>query len=426
MRVISIPDDVRRRYGAYDTPMHIVKFMVDVSGVRDFSGLKILEPATGLAPFSRYIASLKGSWKDIYGVEVNPVIVDYLRKAYPEFNVVEGDYLLTDFEEEFDLVIGNPPYGIIGSENHYAISVFKDRKRIYKEKYKTWRGKYNIYGLFIEKGIRDLKKHGTLVFIVPASWMILDEFKELRRFLSRSGRVEVYYLGRVFQGLNVVTVVLVVKKGFKGLALYDATGFKPRLNYEVENYNGEIIAFRTPFTETVEKLAFGKLGDYYTIRISPRSPEIKACSYVKRNPEPGYICVLNGKNLAGAGYIDYRTCYSGYYVKPENVPRIRMWFTMERVVVGHTKGGKLVAAVDKGLNGVWYAWMGDVYHLMPKKTPPLTTKELSNVLNSLVMNNYMKQKYRDITPHVTKTQLETLPLLRPEDIRNLESTTSSS
>ncbi|MEM3949037.1 MAG: TaqI-like C-terminal specificity domain-containing protein, partial [Zestosphaera sp.] len=89
--------------------------------------------------------------------------------------------------------------------------------------------------------------------------------------------------------------------------------------------------------------------------------------------------------------------------------------------VGHTKGGKLVVAVDRGLNGVWYAWMGDVYHLIPKESPPLSNDELARMLNSKVINNYVKQKYRDITPHTTKTQLEMLPLLRLEDLKALDS-----
>ncbi|MEM1834139.1 MAG: TaqI-like C-terminal specificity domain-containing protein [Thermosphaera sp.] len=417
--MIDLPDDVRRRYGAYDTPPSVVRFMVEATGIKSFDGLRVLEPATGLAPFSKHIASLKGSWKDIYGVEVNPAVVEYLRRTHPELNVLEGDYLLTDFEEKFDLVIGNPPYGIIGSENHYAISVFKNRKKVYKKKYETWRGKYNIYGLFIEKGVRDLKDRGVLAYVIPASWMILDEFKELRRFLARSGAVEVYYLGRVFHGLNVVAVVLIVRKGYRGLSLYDAVDFKPRLIYSVENYDGGIIAFKTPLTETVEKLAKTRLGDHYLIRISPRSPEIKSLVFVKSKLEPNHICILNGKNLVGANTIDYTTCHSKYYVKPEDVPRIRKWFAKERVVVGHTKGGKLVVAVDKGLNGIYYAWTGDVYHLIPKATPPLSNEELAEVLNSKIMNDYVKQKYRDITPHTTKTQLENLPLLQPKDLETL-------
>lgn len=417
--MINMSDEIRRRYGAYDTPIHIVKFMVDISGIRDFSNLKVLEPASGLAPFSRYIASLKGSWKDLYGVEINHAIVYTLRKAYPEFNVIEGDYLLIDLNDKFDLVIGNPPYGIIGSEDHYAISIFKDRKKIYRDRYETWRGKYNIYGLFIEKGVKDLKEYGTLVFIVPATWMILDEFKILRRFLSKHGKIEIYYLGKVFRGLNVTAVVLVVRKGYKGLELYDATNFKPKLVYSLRDYDGSIISFKTPLTEAVERLAIGRLGDYYLIRISPRSPEIKSLSFVKRKVEPGYICILNGKNLTRANFIDYRTCYSGYYIKPEDVSKVREWFTRERVIVGHTKGGKLVAALDRGLNNIWYAWMGDVYHLIPRNKTPLSNEELVEILNSKVMNEYMKQKYRDITPHTTKTQLEILPLIQLKDLKNL-------
>lgn len=417
---MALPDDVRKKYGAYDTPLTIVKFMVNIVGANNLNNMRILEPATGLAPFSRYIADLSKSWKNLYGVEINHQIVQYLKRTHPEFNILEGDYLLTNFNEKFDIVIGNPPYGIIGSENHYAISVFKNKKDIYKRIYKTWKGKYNIYGLFIEKGLRDLKENGILAYIVPATWMVLDEFSSLRKFLAKSGSIEVYYLGKAFKSLSVVTVVLLVRKGGKGLKLYDAVDLKPTLIYSIENYDGDIIAFKTPLTEAVEKQSKARLGQYYSIKISPRSTQIRKLVIVKNKPTSNEICILNGKNLVGANNIDYKTCYSGYYIKPEDVSRISKWFIRERVIVGHTKGGKLIVAVDKGFNNTYYAWMGDVYHIIPKHKPPYTNDELAKILNSKLMNDYIKQKYRDITPHITKTQLEKLPLLSLKEIETLE------
>jgi len=409
--------EYRRRLGAYDTPPHIVKLMIELLKVNDWKPLKVLEPACGMAPFSFLISKLKRSWRDVEGVDVNPKIIKELRKRYPKFKVYHGDYLTMIFNEKYDIIIGNPPYGIIGDESHYAISTFKRKKSLYKKLFKTWYGKYNIYGLFIEKSIKLLNNNGRLCFIVPATWMILDEFKLLRAFLARSGRIKVYYLGRnVFKGLNIVTVILIVEKNLKGLELYDLTDLKnPRLKVEKERYNGEIITFETELTRKIESIAKLRLGELFDIKISPRSPEIKNCKFLSKVKMEGYIPLLNGKNLKPKT-IDYKTCYTGYYIKPEDVPKLRSWFSKDRIVVGHTKGGKLVAALESR----HYAWTGDVYHLIPKfNIQTLRMEDIVEVLNSKVMNAYMYEKYREITPHTTKTQLQILPLLTVDDIKRL-------
>ncbi|MGB9601849.1 MAG: Eco57I restriction-modification methylase domain-containing protein [Limisphaerales bacterium] len=91
--------------------------------------------------------------------------------------------------------MGNPPYGIPSPSNHYTIKIDTKIKEKYKSQYKTWYGKYNVYGAFIEKSIKLLKQEGQLIFIVPATFMILDEFKKLRLFLSENGDVKLIYLG---------------------------------------------------------------------------------------------------------------------------------------------------------------------------------------------------------------------------------------
>lgn len=412
-KMASTGAERRKRLGYFDTPENVVRFMVSlIPRERLLRADSILEPASGLAPFSRVIASIRGSWRGMMGIDWNEDVVMAVKDMYPGFNVVGGDYLLYDFLAEFDIIVGNPPYGIVGDESHYAISVFKDRKELYKRLYTTWKGKYNIYGLFIEKSVSLLRKKGILVFIVPATWLILDEFEKLRRFLAKEGSIDVYYVGRVFKGLNVVAVVLYFVKGEKGLRLYDAEGLtKPRLVVEKKNYGGEMITFETRYTRLVEKAAATNLGSLFEIRISPRSPEImkNPCVSRERRGEE-YVPILNGRNLK-PGKIDYETCYSGYYIRKNCISGLKPWFTRDRIVVGHTKGGKIVSAIDYK----HYPWMGDVYHLMPKKLSTLTHRftleEVNAILNSEAMNRYMEEKYRRITPHVTKTQLKILPLI---------------
>lgn len=170
--------------------------------------------------------------------------------------------------ETFDVIIGNPPYGIIGDASHYPIHVLRERKALYRQRSLTWRGKYNIYGAFIEHATRLLAPEGKLVFVVPASWLVLDDFVRLREYLATQGRLSVCYLGKVFPKRNVSVVVLVLEKGRRGLALYDGE----RLAVEKPTYKGERIRFETPELIQMEQEGVA-VGELFTIRFAaqPRS-----------------------------------------------------------------------------------------------------------------------------------------------------------
>jgi adenine-specific DNA-methyltransferase len=88
-----------------------------------------------------------------------------------------------------------------------------------------------------------LLQTGRLVFVVPASWLVLDDFVRLREYLasSRDGCLSTI-LGKVFPKRNVSVVVLALEKGGRGLALYDGE----QLAVEKPAYNGEMIRFETP------------------------------------------------------------------------------------------------------------------------------------------------------------------------------------
>jgi len=60
----------------------------------------------------------------------------------------------------FDCVIGNPPYVSIENLN-------EESKNYFFKKYKTCKGRTDIYVAFIEKGLELIAKNGTISFIVP-------------------------------------------------------------------------------------------------------------------------------------------------------------------------------------------------------------------------------------------------------------------
>ena len=119
--------DIWKTYGAVSTPMEIVDFMLEVSGVEKWQGLKILEPGCGFCDFLNRIY-VKHPNNEFTGIEVNRQIYDIIVSSYPRFKLVFSDFLLWDTDENYDIVIGNPPYGIIGDKTHYPIHVFKGKK----------------------------------------------------------------------------------------------------------------------------------------------------------------------------------------------------------------------------------------------------------------------------------------------------------
>jgi len=404
----TLEREIWKTYGAVSTPVEIIDFMLEVSGVEKWQGLKILDPGCGFCDFLTRIYA-KHPYNEFVGVELSRQVCDLIVSLHPRFRLVFSDFLLWNTDEKYDIVIGNPPYGIIGDKTHYPIHVLKEKKASYKKLSSTWYGKYNIYGAFIEKGLKLLKDKGRLVFIVPATFMILDEFKLLRKFLAISGRVKVFYLGPgMFKGKTVSTVVLVVCKGQTGIELYEVQELRKTIQcYSRNTYDGSIIRFDSAETEYFEKETL-PLVDLFSLHFAARSPEVKKHPLVSRERQEGLVPILTGRNLH-SGWIDYSHCYSGLLMPKEAAPSLRSFYAFPHIVIGHTKGGKLVAAVDKQC----YPWREDI-HLVPK-VDELDLDEITRYLNSDHVQQYMHLLFRAITPHITITQLKQLPTRRKSD-----------
>ncbi len=388
-----------RAFGVVYTPAHIVDFMVRLAEPRGDS-CRVLEPACADAPFLRAFARAYGVRHRLAGVEIDRESLQIARQMLPSASFVEADFLLWETDERFDIIIGNPPYGIIGDGSHYPIHVLKERKADYRARSRTWRGKYNIYGAFIERAVNLLKPDGRLVFVVPASWLVLDDFMLLRRFLAQMGRVHVYYLGRVFAGRNVSAVVLVLERGKRGLVLYDGMD---ALAVQKEQYAGEVIRFESEQWLRMEREGI-PLSELFHIHFAARSTDFRQHPAVRREPAPGLVPVLTGRNLK-AGWIDYDTCYSGYWFPKERVTELRRFYGFPHLVVAHTKGTSVVSAVDERC----YPWREE-FHLVPKMQVDL--QSICDYLNSEQVQCCVSSLYRHFVPHLTSTMLKRLPIPR--------------
>lgn len=418
--------DVKKDYGMFFTPEHIVDFMVNLIDISDYTnenGIAILEPACGLAQFLMGIKRNQLAFFErtkLLGVEANQDVINYLTQLIIDDNIelIEADYLLWQSETSFDLIIGNPPYGIPSLSEHYTIKVDNVTKQQYKSLYETWYGKYNVYGAFIEKSIKLLKPEGRLIFVVPATFMILDEFKKLRAFLSRNGRTTLIYLGPdAFKpDAYVSSVVLDFRKSDINscLELLEYRGNEIHTVKINSHWKGEVVKFETNYTQTLEDACFYRLGDIYEIRVSPRTPEIKNSFFIEKEKpvqEEDYLPLLNGRNLkCNKISYDIRT---GYWVKKSDANKLRGYFETPHIVVGlgFRENGKVAGALDERC----YPWMGDIYHLLRKDDLfgsrfDMSESEILEYLNSDYVQKYVKGIYREITYHLSISQLKSLPL----------------
>ncbi|MEM4638210.1 MAG: Eco57I restriction-modification methylase domain-containing protein [Candidatus Woesearchaeota archaeon] len=84
----------------------------------------------------------------------------------------------------FDVVIGNPPYGV---------KINEDLKKYYQVSYvssktipNVQKGSLDTFVLFTERGFNILKKNGNLMFILPLSFISSDAVTGLHNLLEKN------------------------------------------------------------------------------------------------------------------------------------------------------------------------------------------------------------------------------------------------
>jgi type I restriction-modification system DNA methylase subunit len=121
-----------------------------------------------------------------------------------------------DWEKEypikFDAVIGNPPYIRIQAMKEWApVEV-----EFYKEKYKSaTKGNYDIYVVFVEKGLSLIKDGGLLGFILPHKFFQSKYGEPLRKIIADGRHLEeVVHFGdqQVFEKATTYTSLMFLGK----------------------------------------------------------------------------------------------------------------------------------------------------------------------------------------------------------------------
>lgn len=130
---------------------------------------RVLEPSAGDGAF---LKELQARGRDCIGIEIDA-------RVAPEGALVR-DFFSYPLKEQFDTIIGNPPYV------RFQDIPARTRQRL---KSPLFDGRSNLFLFFIEKCVRHLKPGGELVFIVPREFIKLTAAKKLNAWLYSQGSI---------------------------------------------------------------------------------------------------------------------------------------------------------------------------------------------------------------------------------------------
>jgi len=206
--------------GAIFTRREVVDFILDLVGYssdRPLHSLRLLEPSFGDGDFLFLaIDRLLLAWKNsdmttpplealgdcIRAVELHrdtftrtrAAVIAHLSgsgiaartaTAIADRWLLHGDFLLIELPENFDVVVGNPPY--VRQEMIPDVLLAEYRKR-----YKTMYDRADLYIPFIERSLRLLKRGGGLGFICADRWIKNRYGGPLRALIAKEFHLKIH------------------------------------------------------------------------------------------------------------------------------------------------------------------------------------------------------------------------------------------
>lgn len=245
-------NETKKENGCVYTPPELAKEVLDAAGyvvTEDLASKTILEPSCGDGAFLVEIASrlaesirMRMPSSDIneinnkiytalsnciIAIEIDSFaletakhrILNMLKERYGYVSIDDmhvfdrwhaGDAIkyLSDIDETFDFVVGNPPY--VRLHNVHDIDTLRDIPWCSK-------GMTDMFYAFYYIGLHHLTEHGTLAYIAPSTWMMAQSGTAMREELYRNGNIKAiidHENDQLFDGITayVATVVLTAKR----------------------------------------------------------------------------------------------------------------------------------------------------------------------------------------------------------------------
>ncbi len=199
------PKSERSPLGQFITPRKLRETLIEQMHIEP--GMRILDPGVGTGEFLASCFEFQKETK-LEGWDIDSQVAEVAKKLVPSASIKVQSALDQEWNEEFDIVIGNPPYFEMRSLDPKI-----------KFRYKSLiGGRPNIFALFFGVGLGALKKGGRLGYVVPPSMNNGAFFSKLRSFIEEHASIEfmkVYDDSKLFSDAQTAVQLIVLEKGKK-------------------------------------------------------------------------------------------------------------------------------------------------------------------------------------------------------------------
>lgn len=335
-------------------------------------------------------------------------------------------------EGGFDIVIGNPPYLFI-SNMPRAI------RENYSSKFETSEYRFDLYGFFVEKAIRDLLRHnGHLSYIIPHTLLSNDSFCKLRELLLRKTVIrQVIDIGpSVFSGASNETMIFLVRK--HDYRSDENSNIWVR-NTTADSFPDSDLEFFIPQAQWLQNAKYSwpvrthneqylllkglkdnatPLGELCTINQGLRTGD--NARYVKEHPAgPKWRPVVGGKDIVAYAPLNPKA-YVLYDPDLLDAPRREDLFTSnEKIIVQEIRNislpRRIVATLD--YKQVFALQSTNIINLRPRTPSHFGLPYILAVMNSSVANYFFRQNFPG-NNHIASNQLAAIPVHNPSALES--------
>lgn len=410
----------RKTSGLYYTPQRTVAKMMDemervTPGIRE---KRMIDPCCGTGNFLLEALRRGIPFENLYGMDIDEDAVKIARMNLRLNGIRDerllaehircGDYLRDAVPGTFDLIVGNPPWGYVYSE---------EEKAAFLGEYQcASRHGTESYDLFLERSIRLAGPDTRIGFVLPEAILNVGRHRTIREILrQKTGLRFVCYIGNAFRGVSCPVILLGAERremeengdiGEAGLGCRITCGTQTRIlrlprdltdhywNFDVTDEEERVLRKIRPESERV----YLKGNADFALGIVTGSNR----EFLSEECVPGSEMVLRGSDIERYTYRD-----SGVYLRYDRArlqqaAREEFYRAEEKLIYRFIGTTPAFAYDDRGL-----LTLNSANILIPRMEG-YSIRYILAVLNSPVVSFWCRKKYRSVK--LLRSHIEEIPI----------------